>query len=765
MYFDTYDIPHVYAESWVDAARAVGYLHASARLGQMDIFRRQASGRLAELMGAGALESDKLMRLLGVRRTCEAFWKSDAVPAEYRAEIEAYCAGVNQRIVELTPDKLPLTFQALGYRPTLWEPVDCLVMTKYMGWDQSGTEDDLWFGTMIEKLGADVCNELWPLDRPYELPIVSRQVERQRLPAPGTQAGVASGLPAGLAALYERTFARLAASRLHPRSDSFGSNNWAVAGSKTASGKPILASDPHLGFRLPSLWYAAHVSVRGKNVTGVMFPGNHTVVIGHTDHHAWGITNMQADAVDYYVETVKDDDARQYLHRGQWKTMDVVTEKIAVQGQGEVELQVESTVHGPVVSREGGRVVTLAWPGTQPTSDALAFWKGQRVETLEGFLDALDLIKVPNLNICYADVEGNIAIHPCGSLPVRLPGQGRVPMDGASGDYDWQGMIPSNRLPLSVNPPEGYVGSANGRPSPQGYPYYLGWMWDDSYRTRRMHDVLQTANKVTIADMQKLQYDTHDKCAERFLPVLLASLTGAEMTDPLAKAARAALADWDFVADPEAIAPAIWLRWFEEYRDGVWRDEWARRGIEQPGGSWGYSGNNRREPMLEVLEFLTLEQPNSPWFDVADTAAQETRDDVARAAFGRAVGKLKMQFGDDVNQWVWGKINILRIGSLTEQPELAREGGPVPGTAFTLNPGSNVGHVGGGASWRMLVDFSQPDASLGVYPGGQSEDPTSPHYDDLMPLWAAGKYVDMAAFRRTEQGRREAAERARTFVP
>jgi penicillin amidase len=767
VYFDPHGIPHIYAQSWPDAARVLGYLHARDRLWQMDLFRRRASGQLAEVLGPEQLESDILMRRLGIREGCASLWKSDVVPEAMRAELTAYAEGVNAYLAQIGEAGLPAFFKLVGYKPEPWSPVDTLVFSKYMGWDQSGTMDDLWFGALVDKLGVAAAEELWPLERPYEVPTVKRQVDRKKLPTAATAGRTPrDGLVRrpGEGPIYLATYDRLSRAGWFDRGLSFGSNNWAVDGTKTVSGKPILCSDPHLGFNLPSIWYACHISVRGQNVAGVAFPIGPGIVIGHNDHIAWGITNMQSDAVDYFVETVDAAHPRRYLHKGEWKPIDSHAESIKVRGKPAHELTIERTVHGPIVEREG-RVISMAWTGLGPTTDPIALWRFQHSGNLKEFLAACDLLICPALNLAYADVEGNIAIHPCGSLPLRLPGQGRIPMDGASGTNDWVGMIPRRDLPLSVNPPEHYVASANGRPSPLGYPYYLGWMWDPSYRTRRINEILAKSEKLTPEKMQAIQYDTHDLAAERFLPVFLAALRDSDVIDAVGKRARAELSKWDYVASVDSRAPALWLRWLDAYRNGVWKNKWAALGIKQPDGSWGFTGDNRREPMLEVLEYLTRDFPNSPWFDDRTTPDRETRDDIIRRTFHEMTASIKGQFGDDPVSWQWGKINKLKIDSLSGVPALGRTGTPVPGTAFTLNPGSDVGTVGGGASWRMIVDLADPQHSRGVYPGGQSGNLGSPHYDDQIAVWAAGRYLPLNAVSDPSQLSADTLRAQQTFAP
>jgi penicillin G amidase len=758
VYFDDHGIPHVYALSWPDAARVLGYLHARDRLWQMDLFRRQSQGTLAEVLGPGQVESDVLMRQLGVRAGCEELWRSKAIPDEMRAELLAYAEGVNAYLNEVGEKGLPAFFKLLDYKPAPWIPVDTLSFSKYMGWDQSGTMDDLWFGAMVEKLGVTAVEELWPLERPYEVPTVKHQANRGKLPV------AAALVPRpGEADIYLSAFERLNGAGWFARGISFGSNNWAVDGTKTVSGKPILCSDPHLGFHLPSIWYACHLSVKGENLAGVSFPIGPGVIIGHNDRIAWGITNMQSDAVDFYVETVDPHDPHKYQHRGKWKPLVRTTEEVKVRGQSPRQLHIDRTVHGPIVNREG-RTISMAWTGLGPTTDPVALWRISHSRNVKEFLSACDHLICPCLNLAYADVDGNIAIHPCGSLPLRMRGQGRIPMEGASGDNDWAGMIPRRELPLSVNPPEHYVTSANGRPSPLGFPHYLGWMWDVSYRTRRINELLARADKLTADSMQAIQYDAHDKAAEQFMPVFLAAVHAAELNDPTARRALKELSDWDYVANTESAAPVLWLRWLHFYRDGVWQDEWTTRGIKQPGGSWGFSDSNNREPMLEVLEYLTREFPNSPWFDDRTTPERETRDDIIRRSFKQMVASVKKEFGEDPSGWRWGKINRLKIDSLSGVAALGRSGTPVPGTTFTLNPGSDIGTVGGGASWRMIVDLADLHHSRGVYPGGQSGDPQNPHYDDQIAVWAAGRYLPLNAVSDSQELPQNTLRNKLTFV-
>jgi penicillin amidase len=695
-----------------------------------------------------------------------------------------------------------------------------------MGWDQSGTDTDVWMGMLVEKLGLETVNELFPLDRPYEIPTIpgwgavngplgrgdalSRCDGVEESPAyvilspPCSSAGEGSPeLPLGFSSpgrtaeilrfALDRPlqgFAQndkrgtvdvppkfppgfdQAALDLHRRFVSgrlgslfaLGSNNWAIDGTKSATGKPILASDPHLGFSLPSIWYTAHLVAPGLNITGVTFAGFPYTVIGHNDRIAWGLTDMQADAVDYFIEkTDPQHHPHQYFYKGAWRPLTRLREDVPVRGEKPVPLEIESTIHGPLVTTHGAKLA-LAWTGLGPTFEVVAF---QRLNTARGLTDyraALKDLTVPALNVIYADVDGNVAIAPHGALPIRKRGLGRWPVDGSSGDYDWVGNIPDDQLPFALNPTQHFLASANGRPAPVGYPYYLGWMWDPSYRTRRIHELLATHDHITVEDMEAFQMDAHDSAAEAFVPVLLAAYDHHPFGDDQVRRAVDELRHWDFEATPESVAERIWAVWFERFRQEVWQHHFDAAGVERWEGGWGFAGTNERQPELEVLEFLTRANPESRWFDNARRLAQtpgprpkgsgleggvglrgfsQARDDIMARSFVEAIEQIIKDRGDDMSRWLWGASNVLWLHSMTQNPAFDRGGIPVRGDEFTLGPGANGGEVTGGASWRMVVDLSDLGHSFGMYPGGQSENPASPHYDDQMKPWAEGRYLPL----------------------
>lgn len=763
---DLFHIPHIYGENLHDAFFMLGYLHAQDRLFEMDILRRRAKGELAELFGSHFYEADLLSRQLGIRRTAEAVWQENSLETWIKETLVAYSNGVNAYVKEIGKEEITKKIPIPNYQFKPWTPVDAIAFVKYMGWDQSGTDDDLWFGMIVEKFGWQIANELWPLNRPFENPIVPSYTNNNITPTFGFndfEMDILQDIP------YDELMKKFQSQPLLTRYEgAFGSNNWVIDGTKSVTGKPILCNDPHLGFQLPSLWYAAHIVAPDFNVTGVTFPGVPYVVIGHNSNIAWGITNMQADAVDFFVETFDSNNPNRYLHCGEWKETKIVRETINIAGEKSREVEIAYTVHGPVMERAGVKIA-MQWTGLEPTYELAGIAKFNRAKNLDEFKDALRYIGVPAINLVYADNDGNIAMAPHGNLPIRKKGLGRIPHDGASGEYDWSGYIPRDELPFALNPPEHYLLSANQRPAPAGYPHYLGWMWDPAYRARRINTLLQSKEKINLKDMQTFQYDHFSLPASIFVPILLDAYRQKPFGgDGVAKCVNI-LKGWDFQMSPESAAPIIWTQWFQLYREAVWQDDFTAWKVPNTGGSWGFTANNRREPVLEVLEYITRHVPDSPWFDDKSTPQVETRYHILAQSFVKATKQLMAQAekfgGQEPAQWKWGENHKLSISSIKNIQELNRSGYTIPGGRFTVNPGGGINGTGGGASWRMIVDFSNLNNSVGIYPGGQTGDHRNPHYDDLIPMWVKGDYVKLHFYKRWQDFPEAAKEQKIWYNP
>ena len=751
---DKYGFPHIYAENDVDAMFALGYMHATDRLWQMDFQRRAAQGRLAEILGPDALEHDTFVRTIGLNRLADLSAERAKNHHALYENLRAYTWGVNSYIAGKMPDRLPAEFARMGYQPEPWSIVDSIALGKAMAWELSGSLDDLYLGTLVEKLGWETVDELFPVDRYGEIPIISSEgSEENTEPPQDTKADMPSGIDEACLQVIRMASSRL---RLFGDDNIIGSNNWVIDGKKSASGKPMLASDPHLGLHLPSVWYVAHIKGAGLDVIGVSLPGVPMILIGRNRHVAWGVTNTQADVTDFYIETLNPEKTH-HLHEGEWKPLEFSGETIRVRGQEPRELAIPETVHGPILS-SGETNLSIRWIGAEPDDDAYAFDLLNRAVDYDDFAAAMQTLNAPPQNFNYADTNGMIAMWVAGLFPVRKAGLGRVPVDGASGDFDWEGFIPRIDTPHSVNPAHHYLASANQRPASRGYKYYLGYEWDPGYRARRINQLLASHDTITIDQMKSFQADTYDTAADSMLPHLIAACRNEfEEDDPCARALDV-LSSWNFLTTAGSPAPTIWWKWLDNLRDDVWRDEWRAAGIDLREEPWGHTDLNKWQPPLEVLERMVVMEPASKWFDDVSTGPKETLKEIACLSLRRAVDKLSLKLGGDVSEWRWGRTNRLRIEHLSRDPGLGRGGQPLSGSDFALNARGNGSDVTGGPSWRMVVDLANPDTAAGVFPCGQSGDPQSPHYDDLLDEWIRDEYVPLLFYRTPEQFTQEQVE-------
>ncbi len=738
---DVYGIPHVFAQNDEDAAFVVGYLHAKDRLAQMDLQRRTAEGTLAALVGPDALQQDEFMREVGLSRAAQA--SLDQMPANDPSllAMQAYASGVNAYIRSAEPNNLPLEYKLLGVHSVdPWSVLDEMSFAKYMGWDLVHSFDDLYLSTLMEKMGEQKVAELFPVVRDQS-PFI------QSWPSNETPLSAQPHSPQMDAAISNILDRAARAHQLNQPDAWHGSNNWAIGPALSATGKPILASDPHLGYQLPSLWYTVQIVTPSQDVYGVTLAGVPFVVIGHTRNIAWGLTNTQADVIDFFAERTNPENPHQYWHENQWNDTQVLDETIQVRGGRTVHDFVRITDHGPILSQQG-YTVAMQWTGAQPTFEARALYNLNHAEDYSAFVNALKDWMVPAQNFAYADTKGNIAIWSPGLYPLRKNGLGRTVLDGASGDYDWVGYIPFDQVPHELNPAQGYVESANERPTPDNYPYYLGWQWDPNSRGLRIRQFLSQCNPCSVSDMQALQYDSKDVYAEQLLPIMIPAVSPQDASQ---SAALEQMQEWNYFTSTDSIAATIWTRWLANFRRATWQDDWQAAGFQFNGdGSlkgwdpWGFNGDNEYQPPIEFWMSLVKSQPDSVYFDDLTTRDKvERRDDLIQSSFVKTISELTTLYGSDLNNWQYGRNHILKVPHLLDVDVLNRGGEPIPGDANSPNGQSNGGPSDGGPSWRMVVDFSNIANSFGVYPGGQSGSPINSHYDDFIPLWVGGKYFPM----------------------
>jgi len=698
---DEWGIPHIYAETQADLFFAQGFVAAQDRLWQMDLWRRVGEGRLAEVVGKGAVERDRFARLLRYRGDMEAEWKSYAPDA--RPIIESFVAGVNAWIAE-TGDRLPIEFRLAGYRPEAWTPEVCL--TRMAGYVMTRNAP-------MEVLRAQLAHQ-------YGVKFVDEWIEAD----PPRRLEIPPGLD--LAGLEPRILAAAnAAGGPVSFNPSDGSNNWVVDGSMTVSGKPLLANDPHRTIALPSLRYLVHLVGPGWNVIGAGEPTLPGVAAGHNERVAFGFTIVGIDQQDIYVEELNPANPNEYRYRGRWEKMRIEREQIRVKGEAQPrEVELKFTIHGPVIHEEAGRhrAYALRWVGSEPgTAGYLASLTLNRVRNWPEFLKAMERWKVPSENLIYADVEGNIGWVAAGLTPIRRNWSGMIPVPGASGEYEWEGFLPVSELPQSFNPARHYIATANHNILPQGYTKQLGYEWANPIRYQRIDEVLRRPGvKYTVADFERLQHDEMSLPARQLIEVLKAS----RIEDPELQPYLRLLREWDGQLGRDSGAAALFEIWLTRLPEAVFR---RRVSAEQ----WSQIAS--RLPIERVIAALKGGQ---------ETAA------IAQSLTA-AVSEARRRLGDDVSLWRWGRLHRAPFNHPLANDEARRELLNLPdiergGDGNTVNntSGANFRQTHG-ASFREILDVSDWDRSVATNAPGQSGQPGSRHYDDLLKLWAKGQYFPL----------------------
>lgn len=510
----TYGVPHIYAQTEDDLFFAQGYIHAQERLWQMELNCRLCSGRLSEIVGDALLETDRFCRRLGMHRS--AAEEVTRLSAANVRILDAYARGVNI-FIAYNEGKLPVEFTLLHFQPEPWKPADTIQWAKMMGWTLGGNwETEITRARLVAKLGIERTSQLEAGYDPSHPLIIPSGAEYQ-------------GINPGLREQYEQI------QELSGFSIFGGSNNWVVDGTMTATGSPILCNDPHLGQAVPSVWYECHLIAGDLDVTGVSFPGTPGIIIGHNQHIAWGLTNAVSDVQDLYIEKFNPENPDQYEYQGKWEEAEIIREEIQVKGQDQPVIEkVRITRHGPIltssqqtsdgkedVAKTGDVPLALRWVGLEQCNIISAVPKLNRATNWEEFRAALRDWDLPPQNFVYADQQGNIGYIMAGAIPIRNQGQALLPSPGWTGDYEWTGYIPFDELPQTYNPEQHFIATANNRVVDDNYPYYITHEWLNGYRAQRIRDLLKSKDKLTLADMAKIQSDQYSLPATEIVPYLL----------------------------------------------------------------------------------------------------------------------------------------------------------------------------------------------------------------------------------------------------
>lgn len=732
---DHWGVPHIYARTAGDAVFAQGFVHAQERLWQMDFTRRVVAGRLSEVLGEATLPVDRAMRTLGLRQVAEQ--EARQMPMEIRALAEAYCAGVNAWIeTASTRHKLPVEFLLLGYAPEAWQPADSTSWGKLMSWFLAANwETEFMRQQIARRVDAEKLAELETgVEKAWAVILDAGQAIAGQVSVDATRPF--TGPHAG---------------------EGVGSNNWVIHGSRTTTGKPLLANDMHLQLSSPAIWFENHLVGGELEVAGITFPGAPMVVAGHNRHVAWGFTDGLADVQDLYEEHLRrsPEGGWEQEFKGEWLPAAVRKEEIRIKGGKSVVEEVVVTNHGPVINLlfkdafPDVEPLALRWTALEPENIVLALYRMNTARDCQEFRQALRYFDGPAQNTVYADVQGNIAYSLPGKIPIRATGDGSIPSPGWTGEYEWQGYIPFEELPHLYNPPRGYVATANNPVHRPGFPHFIGRDYTVSDRAGRIVELIEAGGKIDIPYIQKMHFDQVSLSAR----VLARHMGALSITDPESHELVIQMRTWDGKLEASSYLSTVYevtirqaLRLLLDHHLGELGER--VRGKGPVSGMWS---EHCWEWFIQLLD-----QPDSPWFDMGKG---EQRDDVLRLALRQAVDFLKQEVGPQPKDWAWGKLHRLTFRHVLGQNKLLAaifnlgphpiggDGSTIWATytgLFNLNRSEMTG-----PPFRFIADLGDLDHCWGILAPGQSEHLASRHHADGTRPWFKAEYHPML-FRRDE---------------
>jgi penicillin G amidase len=720
---DRWGVPHIFAASDEDAAFALGFAAAQDRLFQMDLLRHLSQGRLCELFGPSMLKTDRLFRTMQLHRVAEA--KLALARPEARRDVAAYARGVNAAVFAMH-GRLPPEFSILGLEFVPAEADDFVGILGYMAWglNMSWHFDPL-YTKLAARVGPERAGELFPFDFGG---------------APAVYPGwLAPREPLALFELspFENAFlATLPALR--------ASNNWVLAPSRTTTGAPILANDPHLSHGVPGIWYEAHLKTPSLDVAGVTIPGLPAVVLGHNRDIAWGFTNVMLDGADFFVESLDPADPSRVRSGSGWARIEERTETIRVKGAAAQSLVIRTTPHGPLVTELlPGETHALSYQWNYFAAEGNevdASYLLNRAGNWSEFRDAARHFGAVAQNVAYADRAGHIGMQTVGLIP-RLKGRldGSAFRNGADGSEDWDGFVPFEENPVSFDPPQGWLASANNPTLPRS-PYYISSQWEPVDRYLRIREMIESRPRLSVDDVKRMQSDTVVPSARECAALVVAAFRDTP-SDATLGAALDQLRGWDGGMRRDLAAPTLFAVFYRRLFYEIFEDEFGHD-IAQ--------GYRAQANVSALMIRQVLGAGPARWFDRIDTpGVVEDRDAIVREAFAATVRELTQRLGDDPASWRWERLHTITFrhalgrGSRLLGLFFDRGPFPVPGHSLSVNkmefPERDFG-VLYGPSMRQIHDLQDLERSLAVLPMGQSGHPGSPHYDDLLPLWLAGSY-------------------------
>lgn len=749
IYRDRFGIPLIKADNDEDAAFALGYVHAQERLFQMDILRRAGEGKLSQVFGNKLISIDKLFRTLGIYQSAKTNFPS--LNDASKRILLAYSKGVNSFLKE-AHGKYPVEFDILGYDPEPWKPEHSMIIAKLMGWELNiSWWTDIVYSQLVQKFGEQKAKELIPdylENAPTIIPSELKQV-----------ASIGNDL-IDVDRAY-RNFVGLTGTHI-------GSNNWVVNGLKSASGKPMIANDPHLGFTAPARWYFAMIRSNNWNADGFTIAGLPSIVIGKNQNIAWAMTNVMADDADFFSEKI-DSTGRIYFIDGNWKPLIIHKDTIKVKNEPDVIYEIRKTSRGPIVSdvhqfknmySQNGMmnaVLSMRWTGFEFSDEIYSSIKLNRAKNWDEFKEALRYFTNPGQNFVYADRNGNIGYVCAAKLPIRATNSPTFVMDGTSSATDWKGFVPYDEMPKLFNPPQNFIASANNK-TVKNFPYHISNIWEPSSRIERITELLTSKTVHSVDDFEKYQMDFVSPYAKRLTSYLLEAFKGVTLHDKNLKLSLELLGNWDFEMNAQSQVPTIYNFFLKHMIKNILSDELPDDILKE----YVFIANVPYRKIIEMME------NGSSFFDDIRTPQIETRDDIIRKSLSDALSELEENYGADLTKWQWGQIHkvvfkhmfhdqsslldkLINVGPF----EIGGDGTTIFNTEYSFpelfdkqknsaNPKrKELFENKLGPSMRYIYDFGDPDYFYMILPTGESGYFMNSHYKDMAEMWLRGKYIKL----------------------
>jgi penicillin amidase len=738
VYIDDRLVPHIFAQNDEDAYFVQGYIHAKFRLWQMEFQTMAAAGRISEILGSDPrfLRYDREQRRLGMVYAAENALKEINKDPVSKAAVSSYTAGVNSYINDLSRGNLPIEYKLLGYKPERWSNLKVALFLKMMSKDLAGFERDLEFTNAKSVFNTDELNIIFPQYSDSSVPIIPKGTV---FDAPG----IIPVQPATADSLYFKKDTSIRAVEVNKPERTNGSNNWALSGSKTKSGAPILCNDPHLNLSLPSIWFEMQISTPEMNVYGATFPGSPTIIIGFNDNVAFGFTNAMRDVKDYYQVKFKDASKKDYWFDNKWQPTAQRIEVIKIRDAKDYFDTVAYTTFGPVMYDQSfvsdsanNTAIAVRWVAHDPSNEIFMWLKLNKAKNYGECEEAIKTFACPGQNMLFASKEGDIAIWQQGKFPARWKGQGLYVMPGEDQSYKWQGYIPQQENPHIVNPPDGFLQSANQQPVDSSYPYFIPGNYIVS-RGITLSQRLQVMQQATPEDMMVLQNDYFNSMAEDMVPLMMKCADQSKLNDQEKKYLDE-VRNWDFFATPDSRATTIYQAWFDSLKILVWEDQFSKILLPKLSGGVRPDEQTLVEALLRDSSFKYVDDVNTPQIETIN-------DQITQALKLATTGLVKEEKENGLVWWKHKKPAIYHLLRTSVLP-FAYTDIPVGGWHHTINAMKST-H---GPSWRMIVHLTSATEAYGVYPGGQSGNPGSPYYQNFVDTWAKGKYYSLWMMKKEE---------------